>query len=193
MPSCSLSWAAASVRWSMLASGMVVSLAVPALARPVYRCPGPPVSYTDALTPEEAQGQSCRTIDGQPVTIAQPSRLGPPPADGAAPLSGTVRPNLPRALSSEPRAEPRVAMRIDPAVQRTRDADARRILQEELKREEEGLTGLMTRYRQGQPERRPEDANPQVYQQRVDEMKAAIDRKQSDIAAIRRELSKLSP
>ena len=84
-------------------------------------------------------------------------------------------------------------MRIDPAVQRTRDADARRILQEELKREEEGLTGLMTRYRQGQPERRPEDANPQVYQQRVDEMKAAIDRKQSDIAAIRRELSKLSP
>jgi hypothetical protein len=173
--------------WAVLAC-------VPAMAqnRPVYRCPGPPVSYTDALTPDEAQRQACRTLDGQAITITQPRRPELAPAE-----SGSTVPNSPRASTATPRAdtriEPRVAMRIDPAVQRSRDADARRILQEELKREEDGLNGLVSTYRQGQPDKRPEDANPQVYQQRVADLKAAIDRKQSDIAAIRRELSKVAP
>lgn len=163
-----------------------------AQARPVYRCPGPPVSYTDALTPEEAQRQACRTLDGQAITVTQPRRpepvvVEPGSAASPAPRTSTVTPR------NDARSEPRVAMRIDPAVQRSRDADARRILQEELKREEDGLNGLLATYRQGQPDKRPEDANPQLYQQRVSELKAAIDRKQSDIAAIRRELSKVGP
>jgi len=163
-----------------------------AQARPVYRCPGPPVSYTDALTPDEAQRQACRTLDGQAITIAQPRSPEPVSGESANPSSNLPR-NASTAARAETRTEPRVAMRIDPAVQRSRDADARRILQEELKREEDGLNGLLATYRQGQPDKRPEDTSPQVYQQRVSELKAAIDRKQSDIAAIRRELSKVGP
>ena len=39
--------------------------------RPVYRCPGPPVLYTDAITPEEARERNCRTIEGAAVTVVQ--------------------------------------------------------------------------------------------------------------------------
>ena len=30
----------------------------------VYRCPGPPVLYTDALSANEAREKNCRTIEG---------------------------------------------------------------------------------------------------------------------------------
>ena len=43
-------------------------------ARPVYRCPGPPVLYTDTLSAQEARDRGCRTIEGAPVTIVQAPR-----------------------------------------------------------------------------------------------------------------------
>lgn len=36
---------------------------------PVYRCPGPPVIYTDALTPAEAKGKGCSQVEKAPTTI----------------------------------------------------------------------------------------------------------------------------
>jgi hypothetical protein len=81
--------------------------------------------------------------------------------------------------------------RVDPAVQRARDADARRILTTELRREEERLEQLKREFNNGEPERRGDERNFALYQQRVAEMRALIGRKESDIAAIRRELGKL--
>ena len=49
-------------------------------AKPVYRCPGPPVLYTDALSAAEARDKGCRTIEGAPVTIVQAPRRGCRPA-----------------------------------------------------------------------------------------------------------------
>ena len=46
-------------------------------------------------------------------------------------------------------------------------------------------------YNNGEPERRGDERNFARYQERVAEMKAAIARKEADVAAIRRELSKL--
>ena len=40
----------------------------------VYRCPGPPVLYTDSITLKEAQDKSCRKIEGGPITIMQAQR-----------------------------------------------------------------------------------------------------------------------
>ena len=48
-------------------------------------------------------------------------------------------------------------------------------------------------YNNGEPERRGDERNFQKYQDRVAEMKSAIARKESDIAAIKREISKLPP
>ena len=154
-------------------------------AREVYRCPGNPVLYTDALTAKEARDRGCRTLEGAPITVLQ----GPkPPAPAAAPSPArpaqtASREGPPGARSSEER--------VPPAEQRARDSDARRILEGELKREEERLAALQKEFNNGEPERRGDERNYQKYVDRVAEMKASIARKEADIAAIKRELAKL--
>jgi hypothetical protein len=106
----------------------------------VFRCPGPPVLYTDALSAQEARDRGCRTIEGAPITIVQSVRPRPaPPAASGATVAAASRP---------------ADARIDPAAQRARDADARRILGEELRKEEERLAELQKDYNNGEPERR---------------------------------------
>jgi SMC interacting uncharacterized protein involved in chromosome segregation len=81
---------------------------------------------------------------------------------------------------------------VDSATQRERDSDARRILESELKQEEERLTGMKKDFNNGQPERLGNEQNYQKYLDRVAEMRAAIVRKEGDVSAIRRELLKLN-
>lgn len=166
-------------RITFAAAGLLLALlpaAVLAQAGVVYRCPGPPVLYTDALSAEEARERSCRTIEGAPITVIQAGR---PRAASAASANGAA----PRASEA----------RVDPAAQRVRDNDARRILESELRREEDRLATLRRDYNNGEPERRGEERNYQSYLDRVAQMKAAVQRSESDIAAIKRELSKLPP
>ena len=79
---------------------------------------------------------------------------------------------------------------MDPAAQRARDAEARRILEAELRREEERLATLRREFNNGEPERRGDERNFARYQERVGEMRAAITRKEADIAALKREIAK---
>lgn len=168
-------------RFAVCAAALLPTLCVPlAVAqdpRTVYRCPGPPVLYTDTLSPQEARDRNCRTIEGATVTVVQ----SPPRRPASAPPAGTST------------ARPAGETRIDPASQRARDADARRILQEELQREEERLGQLRAEFGNGEPERRGDERNFARYQERVAEMRAAILRKEADIAALKRELAKLAP
>ena len=83
--------------------------------------------------------------------------------------------------------------RVDAAEQRNRDSDARRILEAELRKEEEQLANLRKEFNNGEPERRGDERNYQKYLDRVAEMKATIARKESDVAALRRELAKQTP
>ena len=171
------------IPWRMLWRGAAVLACVGPVhaqdtSRPVYRCPGPPVLYTDAITPEEAKERNCRGIDGAPLTVVQTPRRPAPP----------VSPPPPTASPSA-----RTDNRVDPAVQRARDADARRILETELRREEERLEQLRREFNNGEPERRGDERNFALYQQRVADLRAAIERKESDVAAIRRELGKFAP
>ncbi len=155
---------------------LVFCCSLPAAAqdgKPVYRCPGPPVLYTDALTVTEARDRGCRGIEGAPITIVQ------------------GRPAARAASGAAPGAASRPGDRIDPAAQRARDSDARRILQDELRREEERLAALQKDFNNGEPERRGDERNFQKYQDRVADMKSGIQRKEADIAAIKREIAKL--
>lgn len=162
---------------SWLAVALAAALAVPAAqaqSNPVYRCPGN--LYTDALSAKEAQARGCRTLDGAPITVIQSSAprssgAAAPKASGGAPAGGGER------VSSDD--------------QRARDADARRILEAELRKEEEALAALQKEFNNGQPERRGDERNYQKYLDRVEEMKAAITRKEADVASLRRELAKL--
>jgi len=157
----------------VLVSG-AAGAAAPVLAQPareVYRCPGNPVLYTDTLSAKEARDKGCRTLEGAPITIVQ----GTKPRGGAP---------VPATRTAD--------QKVDPGDQRVRDNDARRILESELKREEERLAEMQKEYNHGEPERNAVDMKfPPRYNDRVAEMKAGIARKESDIAAIKRELAKL--
>jgi hypothetical protein len=139
----------------------------------VYRCPGPPIEYTDQITDKEAKARNCRTIENAPITIVSPPK--PRPVAGA-----------PNGAASRP-----ADSKVDPSAQRARDSDARRILEAELKKEEEALAALQKDFNNGEPERRGDERNYQRYLDRVEEMKSAIARKLADVAAIKRELAKL--
>jgi hypothetical protein len=157
----------------LLACVLWPAAAAQAQDKPVYRCPGPPVLYTDALSPQEARDKGCRTIEGAPVTIVPATKpRAPAAASGPAGRSGDGN-------------------RVDPSEQRARDSDARRILNEELRREEDKLAQLKRDFNNGEPERNGDERNYQKYLDRVAEMKAAIARKEADIAAIKREMGKL--
>ncbi|MEO7055971.1 MAG: hypothetical protein ABI281_02365 [Caldimonas sp.] len=141
----------------------------------MYRCPGN--DYKNTISAKEAEKLGCRKIEGAPITIIQTSK---PPAQSQS-----------RPGAAVPVASGASGMRVDPVAQRARDSDARRILETELKTEEDRLAELQKEYNGGQPERQGNEKNYQKYLDRVTEMNAAIARKQTDIAAIRRELQKL--
>ena len=156
---------------------LLVPAAVVAQGVAVYRCPGPPVLYTDAISADEARTRGCRMIEGAPVTVIQGVKPRPGPASG---------PNGAAASAGKPGD-----LKVDPAAQRLRDSDARRILESELKREDDKLAQLKREYNNGEPERRGDERNFQNYLDRVAAMKAGIARSESDIAAIKREITKL--
>jgi len=149
-------------------SGLVA--AAPAFAAEpnvTYKCPCR--IYSNTMTAKEAKDKGCTVLEGS-VTVIQGTKARPVPNTSASSPPGS---------------------KVDPADQRARDSDARRILEAELKREEDRLASLKTEYNNGEPERRGDEKNYQKYVERTAELKAQIDRKSSDIAAIRRELGKL--
>lgn len=166
------------VRWmagaaaALFATGAALAQTTGAV---VYRCPGNPVLYTDAMSAKEAKDKGCTPLEGKPITIIQGYK---PRA-----ASGTPVPS-----SSGP-----AASKIDPADQRARDSDARRILEAELSRENERLAAMKAEYNNGEPERRGDEKNYQKYMDRVADLKTAIARKESDIVALKRELAKTPP
>ena len=140
-------------------------------AREVYRCPGNPVLYTDTLSAKEARDKGCRTLEGAPITVVQTTK----PRGGAP---------VPAARTAD--------QKVDPGAQRARDDDRRGILEGELKREEDKLAEMQKAYSNGTPEKTADELKfPPRYDQRVADMKAGIARKESDIAAIKREIANL--
>ena len=143
-------------------------------AKAVYRCPGNPILYTDSISAKEARDKGCRTLEGAPITVIQAQK-----PTVAKPVTTT---------GSGPRPADN---KVDPNEQKARDSDARRILDAELRKEEEKLAALKKEYNNGEPERLGDERNYQKYLDRTAELKAALARKEADVAAIKRELSKL--
>jgi hypothetical protein len=82
---------------------------------------------------------------------------------------------------------------VRPDNQRAKDADARFILENELKKAEARRADLLKEFNNGEPEKLgAENRNYQKYIDRIAELKANIQRSEADIASIRREISRLS-
>ena len=139
----------------------------------IYRCGN---EYTN--NPTVAKQRDCKLMEGGNVTIVQGTRGGGSGGGGSS--SGNVV------------TAPPAAARIDNDQQKARDADARAILDNELRRSQARQAELQKEYNNGEPERLgPETRNYQKYLDRVAELKAAIARNESDMDGIRRELSRL--
>ena len=157
--------ASASRLSSALGAALLVLAAGGAQAADIYyRCPDN--VFTNTITPKEAEAKGCKALEAQqPTTIPAP-KLRPAVAPGSA------------------------ASRVDAQEQKARDSDARKILQDELIKAQAQLDVLQKQYNNGQPERQGDEKNYQKYLDRVADLKAQIERTQSDITAITRELAK---
>ena len=139
----------------------------------IYRCGN---TYTNDAV--EAQAKGCKPMDGGNFTVIEGTRVNAPTRQAAT------------AAAAAPQGGASAQQRIDASAQRARDADARLILETELKNAESRHQELLKEYNNGEPERLGSERNYQKYLDRVAELKAAIARNEADIAGIRRELSR---
>lgn len=138
----------------------------------IYRC------GTNEYTNNAAQAkqQRCTLVEGGNVTVLQGQRPTPP---APSPSAGASSASAPAAKLNSPE-------------QRARDSDARTILEAELRKAESRLAELTKEYNNGAPERNALDLrNPQRYTERTAELKASLARAESDVAGIRREITRL--
>jgi hypothetical protein len=122
-----------------------------------------------------ADGPSCRRIDGIVATI---------------PASDLPHNRAPRPIVARTGLSPASFPRVDVDTQRVRDSDRRRILEEELRSEQERLARLQAEFNHGQP--RPagdEVVGGGLYHDHVRRLFEDIERSQGNIASLRRELT----
>ncbi len=131
----------------------------------IYRCGN---EYTNTVPPGQ---KGCKLLEGGNVTVVQRPRLPEPVRVAAAGQAGT---------------------RVDGAQQRQRDTTARQILEAELRKAEARHMELLEEYNNGEPNKMgPEFRNHQKYLDRVAELKSGIERNESDMAGLRREIERL--
>ena len=154
---------------------LLTFISVPSLAQ-IYRCNaaggGAPEYINNA---KDGQSRGCKLVEGGNVTVVQGQAVPKAPVRvAAASPSGSVT-------------------RTDGGPdQRARDGDARSILESELKKAEAKLAEQQKEYNNGEPEKQGiEGRNYQRYLDRVSELKDGITRNQSDIAGLKREISRL--
>lgn len=148
----------------------------PAWAQQIYRCAAPggsgAVEYTNNA--KDAQSRNCKLLAGGNVTVVQ----GTPVSKASVRVAAATASGGQRTDGSPE--------------QRARDSDMRVILETELKKAEARLAEQQKEYNNGEPEKQGiEGRNYQRYLDRVAELKDSITRSQSDIAGLKREISRL--
>ena len=166
-----------------------VTLAAPAQAQTetspaqIYRCIGADGVVEYSNSPAASQpGRSCKAIEISPITTIPAPKL--PPQRAPAPQA---KPGAAPAKSAGADGFPRV----DSSTQKARDGDRKRILQDELAKEQDKLAALRKEYNNGEPERQGNERNYQKYLDRVERLKLDIARSEANVASIERELASI--
>ena len=146
----------------------------------IYRCElgNGVVEYNNTLT--AGKDKNCKKIDLPQITTIPAAKVPTPQAGGVRAGSPTQT----AAKSPSPGDFPKV----DASTQKARDTDRRRIIEEELRKEETKLSELKKDYNGGEPERQGDERNFQKYLDRVQKMKDDIARGESNVAALKKEL-----
>lgn len=161
------------MKYLLLIPLAMAAIAGSSYAQTIYRCPGNVYTNDGA----EARSKGCKTMEGGNITVVPGTRVNAPAA--------AVK------VATAPQSAAGPGQRVDADEQRARDGNAREILEAELKKAEVRQADLAKEYNNGEPEMLgPEHRNHQKYLDRVAELKANISRTESDIAGIKRELSR---
>ena len=123
-------------------------------------------------------GKGCKRVDVGPVLSVPAPRQ---------PANRGVQSAAENRASVSPASFPRV----DRDTQRTRDSDRRRILEDELRVEEERLGHLRAEFNNGEPERRGDERNYALYQERLQRLRDDVARVENNVGALRREIALL--
>ena len=156
--------------------GLFISLVSGFASADVYRCVGADGKSTEYINNvKDAQIRGCKTMQGGNVTVVQSTPVQRSPVVRVA-SAGSPSGN-----------------RTDGSPdQKVRDSDSRSILESELKKAETKLAEQKKEFNNGEPEKQGiESRNYQRYQDRVAELKDNIARNTSDIAGLKREISRL--
>jgi hypothetical protein len=144
----------------------------------IYRCAGN--EYTNHAATATQRG--CKLVEGGNLTVVNAPKPRPPAASGDA------------RVASAGTATAAAFSRVDSEQQRSRDSDARAILESELKKVEALQAQLRKEFNNGEPEKYAnETRNHQKYLDRIAEMKAQMARYDSDIEGIKREIGRSVP
>lgn len=161
---------------AMLMASTLTGLAAQAQER-VWRCGN---EYTNNAV--DAQRRNCKLMEGGNVTVVQGASAAARPAASSSPATPSA--SAARAPAGSPR--------VDSTLQRQRDSDARSVLESELQRAQARQSELLKEFNNGEPEKQgAESKNYQKYLDRVADMKAQMERNESDIAGLQREISRL--
>ena len=146
----------------------------------IWRCGN---TYTNNEAQAKAAG--CKVVEGGNVTVVEGTRVHGASAAPSSPVVTAPPQNGSTRIASAP-------PRVDSSEQKARDAEARAILEAELKKAESRHSELLKEYNNGDPEKLgPEHRNHQKYLDRVADLKASIARNETDIAGLKREISRL--
>lgn len=154
---------------------LLLALACGSASAQIYRCAAVDGSGTEYINnAKDAQQRGCKTMQGGNVTVVQGTPMQKP---------------VVRAASAGSPSGSRTDGSPD---QKARDSDSRSILQSELKKAESKLAEQQKEFNNGEPEKQGiEGRNYQRYLDRVADLKDGIARNQSDIAGLKREISRL--
>ena len=152
-------------------ASLLLALACSPAAAQVYRCAGADGKSTEYINNlKDAQQRGCKTMEGGSITVVQSTPVQKAPM---------------RVASSSPSFS-------GGAEQKARDSDSRSILESELKKAEAKLAEQQKEFNNGEPEKQGiEGRNYQRYLDRVADLKDSIARNISDIAGLKREISRL--
>ena len=171
-------------QFSILSFSLLLVLACGSASAQIYRCIGADGKSTEYINnAKDAQQRGCKTMEGGNVTVVQSTPVQRQPVVRVASAGSST--GSPAGSQSGSRTD-------GSPDQKARDSDSRSILQSELKKAETKLAEQQKEFNNGEPEKQGiEGRNYQRYLDRVADLKDGIARNQSDIAGLKREISRL--
>ncbi|MSP97253.1 MAG: DUF4124 domain-containing protein [Betaproteobacteria bacterium] len=156
---------------------LLITGCLPVAQAQIYRCVDPSGHSTYSNDKEGVGNKKC-TVVSREVSVVPASGSGAAPAPAGA-------------AAKPPAAQPASASRIDPSLQRNRDNDRRRILEEEMQNAERQLVAAKQGLAQQEATRSGDEKNYQKVLERLKPYQNEVRINEENVAALRREISTL--